>query len=259
MSSVRVHFATLYTFYEELESIIGNLEISTRLKSVVNETTRWEAISAEDRLLVNQFIKIESVPYRTVTNSLFISAISGFENFLRSLLSSIVKEVESYKEIPRAIINKNLQLSGVALSVFYSPPSHIKLDYPQMARNLHTCFSETEEVRLNQEITGFIKSLLDLDNVFSFLSDCEIYINWDDFGRNEEIRALLNTVNPRDTGKSLKRQLKRYIEDRNRIAHTGLSSSDISMNELKESMKYFINIAEFISDQCNIQLLDKQV
>ncbi|GEO24189.1 HEPN domain-containing protein [Cyclobacterium qasimii] len=252
MSPIQIHSKTLAAFYDELKLIIDNLELSSRVRAIINETTRWETLQHEQRNSINEFLKIEAAPNRTVSNSLFMSSVSGFENFLRNLLSSVLREMESSNNIPEAIRNRNLQLSGVALSQLYSPPSHVKLDYQRITQKLGTCYSK--EVKLNEEISFFIKSILELDNVLAFLKDCGIKIDWDDFSSSEDIKEFLGTTNPRETGKALKKQVKEYVESRNRIAHTGLNSSDLALNEVYGAINFFLFIAQFLTSQSETQL-----
>ena len=49
MSSIQVHTKTLAAFYDELKLIIQNLELSSRIRAIINETTRWETLQQEQR------------------------------------------------------------------------------------------------------------------------------------------------------------------------------------------------------------------
>nr|WP_277345475.1 HEPN domain-containing protein [Maribellus sediminis] len=195
-------------------------------------------------------MQTQSVPIRTFSNSLFISVMSGFENFLRSFLTGILKEIQNRNSVPESLIYKNLQLSGVALSYYYSPTSYQKHDYSRMAKNLNSCFNDDEQTILNEEIIFYLKSILELENVFSFLEHCGIRITWDNFSEKNEIKEFFDTTNPRETGKMLKGQLNDYLDMRNRIAHTGLSSSDMALNKVEEAILCLTYVAEFLTDFC---------
>lgn len=258
MAPLQIHHTTLLVFYDEVRLIINNIEYSRSIKSIINDTTRWEGLSNGQKDVISKFFKLEPAPYRTLANALFVTVIAGFEDFLRNLLAGIIKEIEQKEKIPETIVNKNIQLSGVALSQFYSPPSHIKLNYAHITKNLATCFSKDSKPKLNEEIAGFLKNILDLDNVFLLLKDCEIDLTWDDFFKQPELRTILRTTKARETGKQLQKQINKYIDDRNRIAHTGLSSSEITVNMVDEAMNLFAYVGEFIVTQCQTCLSSKK-
>jgi hypothetical protein len=254
MASFEVNLETLISYYDELRLVIDNLDYTKNIKSIINDTTRWEGISQPNKTLISKFIKIDPIPSRTISNALFISSVAGFENFLRCLLTSILTEIEKKETIPSSIINKNVQMSGVVLSYFYSPPSHLKVDYARITQNLATCYAKDTKPKFNEEITGYLKDILDLDNVFRFLKDCEIELSWDHFFRSSELKRILNTTKARETGNQLQITLKKYIDLRNKIAHTGLSSSDMTINLVSETIMFFENIAKFMVTYCQEKL-----
>ena len=166
------------------------------------------------------------------------------------MIVEVLKMIEAKGEIPVQLVDKNIQLSGIAMSTIFSPITHLKIDYNRICRNLGTIPSKEESIKLNYDIAYFIKNVLELDNLFKFLSICQIKINWDEMGKEKEIQAILKTRQTRETTRTLKTELVKYIDARNRIAHTGMSPSDITFPELKDSVKLISILSKFLKQKC---------
>lgn len=249
MPDFSIPYQKINLHLEEVITISTHNEISKRLKPNLKGMIDWTKIDAPKKKLIEDYSSIPGIQDQVLINCLFVSTIASFESYLRELVIEVLKKIEDSGSIPELLINKNIQLSGIAMSTIYSPVTHLKLDYNNICRKIGTIPSK-DPTKINHEIAFFIKNVLQLDNLFLFLKTCQINIEWDDLGRVKPIQRLLNTKSTRETTKTLKSELKKYLDTRNRIAHTGMNSSDITYPELKDSVKLIIILSEFLMQQC---------
>ncbi|MET3501098.1 hypothetical protein ABIC45_002710 [Mucilaginibacter rubeus] len=237
-------YNTIEVFYSEIKLAVNHLNYTTSLKSKINGLVNWQQIEAQDKKLINEYYKLEPLPFRIIYNSLYVSIVAGFENFLREFLFVLIQEKGKAGKLSDAFLKKHLQLSGIILSYTFTMPSHLNIDTYKIGKNLASCTPQSTPFTLNPEIAYFVKNILEIEKVLDFLTSCGVNIQIDAFGRNADLVSLLKTTNPRETVKELQEKMDEYVKNRHKIAHTGLDSSEITPSIINETIAVLLAVAK---------------
>ncbi|MCW5912673.1 MAG: hypothetical protein KIT62_16510 [Cyclobacteriaceae bacterium] len=241
----------LETHLEELTHILVQSEFIPKVKASLPAFINWDIMDAEQKKIANSIFNKYLNTDRTLYNSLFISAVASFESFLTQTIESTIqilnenfKRFDSYNDV---FLNRQIEFSGKMLSSVYSPPHHMNIDFYKLCKNIGTISPGSTTLTLNTEIAGYFRNILELDTFSKFFDDLGIKINLEEISKVQNVQAVFETSGVKETLKRLDDFLKETIRFRNRIAHTGQSSSDITKETIDNLIKKIICIADAIN------------
>lgn len=255
MNKITSNLLAFETHLDELLLLIDNNEFIPKLKGSLNNIVNWNGIAQEQKQLVQDFYKLKPAPSRSLFNSIYLSAVASFESYLMQTIEAVIENLNSkctnFEKLPQIFINKHIELTGKILSTVHSPPAHLSIDFFKISKTIGTVIPKSEKIELNTEIAGFVRQLLELEGFISFISDCDIKIDFDTICNHQQIKELFGTTKTRDTSHQLKTFLEETKKMRNRIAHTGQSASDIT----SESIRLLTNKLRVVSRRLNELIL----
>lgn len=250
MSPIQNNLFVFETHIDDLVNIVNSYEVTLNIGSFLNNIIDWTKITEEQKRSIGLFFKKKDIQVQSLNNALFVSIVAEFESFLvitiRSILDKINLEQIEFKKINDKLISKHIELTGKILSNFYNPPQQINIDFYSICRNIGSCFPDTKSYTLNTEIALFIKQILELESFFEFCTNCNYNISFDIISNDTTLRNVFGTTKVRETSNTIKDYLKETLKNRNRIAHTGQSASDISNKDLRNAAEKFKILAKAI-------------
>lgn len=252
MSKVKSVFLAFEAHLDELLLLVDNNEFVPKLKSSLNAIVNWNDISQEQKDLVNNFYKLKATPSRSLYNSIYISAVASFESYLTQTIEGIVEAINSkfptFEKLPRTLVNKHMELTGKILSSIHTPPDHLSIDFFKVGMRIGSIHPTSEKTELNTEIAGYVKKILELEGFINFLNSCEYKIDFDTISNDTTVKSAFETTKARETVRQIQAFLVEIKKMRNRIAHTGQSSSDITSDSLRIMIMRLKALSKRISD-----------
>ncbi|MFN8343066.1 MAG: HEPN domain-containing protein [Cyclobacteriaceae bacterium] len=257
MKKLESNLLSFETHLEELIVLLDINEFIPKLKVSLGSIVNWNGIEQDQKQLVSDFYKLKATPSRSLFNSIYLSAVASFESYLTHTIEVVIENLnnkcKTFEQLPGVFINKHIELTGKILSTVHSPPAHINVDYYKLGKTLGTVTPKSEKIELNTEIAGFIRQLLELDGFISFISHCDIKIDFDTICNDATMKSTFGVTKTRDAANELKAFLEQTKKMRNRIAHTGQNASDMT----SDSVRSMINKLRVISKRLNALIIER--
>lgn len=198
---------------------------ASRLRPRLREMLRWENLQADERRLVQDFIGHREANENAIALSLVVVCYGLLEKFVRELLERTVKvidsELEDFNELPEQLTSENIYRTGIALQSIKSNSPHVTFDFALLARNLGTCYPNSDSYTLNASCFSIGHGILTPRNMEQIFQRIGVKIDWDRFGSNTDLKKLLKEPRTRDCAKAIRNFLEELVKKRNIVAHSG--------------------------------------
>lgn len=244
---------------EELTILLGEISADTdfvaaaaQLRPRLNGVVRWDGMGAEERKIVQSFLKIKESRTEGLYGPLLVRLLAAFERYLRTLIAWTVDQHNSvagkYEDISPSMAQRNRLLTGRVLALA-EVPDHLMFDISALIENLATCRpGRAGSFRLNSVvfgsgIAGFSPKHLDTALEWIDIDNC-----WDALGKDTELTTILGTKGARQTGTGAKDKLKELSRVRNRLAHGGDGIPSISESDLREAITFIGTFSKALED-----------
>jgi len=244
---------TLIAQFDELLHRLEHARQSVKLKASINVLTNWSSPKKFEKDLLRTYLDLESPSDRSLLNGLYIVAIASFEEYLRQTLINAIQlklqRSRNFSDQKIELIRRNIRSTSRFILDNESESDYSKIY--EACKRLGTCIPESTNLQINESAIAIITKIADLEKFFECLSDIGFKTDWDVLGRDTNMRRCLKTVGQRDTEKELKEAIKTIRQNRNSIAHTGLTSSNISEALFAYHLEILQNVASIIDSRIN--------
>jgi hypothetical protein len=245
-NSLRVFHAVIDDLAENLQFV----DYSMRLRPRLGEMIDWKSISGDPKELITRFLGSRDVSERSFSAG-FVVALSGaFEAFVSSLVRAAVAEWNAcgdFDLIPQKIRDRHVYFTGRALSTIFEPLDHFQVDYHLFAKNLATCESNAKSFTMNVEAFSIFILNLTPKHLEDIMRYIDIPFNWDEVGAVTRLQQILGAKGTRETAKKAQDRLAEFIQLRNRIAHGGISSNNLTVADVLDYLEFFRVFSEKLS------------
>jgi hypothetical protein len=226
---------------DEVARTLNFISSSAHLRPRLGSVVAWNGIKPEEKQMVQNFIQQKDVELGIVYRGFVILLAGNFEHFVRRLLHDAVSELNKltskYEDLHATIRLHNVYRSGQALATAAEPIDHFPVDYANVAKNLATCLSGSDQYILNAEAFTIHIMNTTPKNFIDAFRRVGISIEWNDLGQVKALRDALEKKDTAETANSTESFLRDFIRLRNRIAHTGTSGASITESEITQYMK----------------------
>lgn len=223
---------------EEIEADASFVVLAAKLRPRLGGVMNWEG-EREVVQLSQSFIK-QRVRVEGLTAGLLVRAMAAFERYLRKIVEEVIDNVAvgKFDEVPLAIRERNLVLTGRLLAAYGTEKDFQKFNYEEIVDNLASCKMGAGDFRLNATAFSFGVVGSGPDHVERALKNLELEAWWDSVGGTHQMQALLGTRKARETGVKAKEKLKELSRWRNHIAHGGDEEVSLSEELFKEAITF---------------------
>ena len=246
---------------EDLSATTQLFARASRLRPRLNAMLRWETLQAEERRLVSEFIEYRDANEKIVSLSLIVVCYGLLEKFVRELLERAVavinSELKIFDRLPKSLTNENIFRTGVALQSIRGTRSHLKFEYSLLARNLGTCAIGADSYVLNAQCFSFGHGILTPTSIDHLFQRIGVELDWDRFGANSKLKALLGEPRTRDCTKATRNFLEDLVTKRNVVAHSGGLEIVITDNEFERVKNILPIFCTILVEQVATQLQSK--
>jgi hypothetical protein len=253
----------LREFELALDELAGNLEfvrVAKQLRPRLGGMLDWGRLDGEARNLATSFMKQRTVEESLLYRGLVVSLAGAFEQFIRRVLrdsiSAINGSAQHYDHLREEIRRQNTFRTGIALQSIFEPPDYLDLDYELLAKNIGTCFTGSRQVVLNADAFTIFVSIISPDKLAEALKHIGIKMNWDDLGRIDAMREVLERHDTRETAKALQESLKRFGRIRNKVAHSGSGGVVVTETDLEQLLRFFRTFASSLTSIVDAELAE---
>lgn len=222
---------------------LGWIRLSGQFEDALKASIPWNDLSVAQRDAVQEKLKTPQPSTQLMLNSLYVTLVAGFEEYLRNLVRSLADGVsqaqKKYGDLPTALLKLNMRESARILKRIDSPPDYLPIDGPEMCRRLGTCHSSSAGVELNSDALADVEGLVKIENLIERLSAFAIPLSFDDLGKDESVCKALGmpTNRVRAAGNTVRDTASEIARIRNRIAHMGGNASDVTVELLETHTK----------------------
>ena len=237
----------------EIRICVNYLKANRTVKKSVYNVIDRQAHHKYDLDIVEEYFKT-ALPERVLLNSLFLSVAASYEDFLRGVLKNTIliidRNTNQFDDLEEKLRNRHMKSTGSMIASHASSPSYLNVNYKKISENIAKCFPGSSNFSLNLEIVEFVKGILNLQNFFDFLLLCGFSISYDDLAKTEKVKAHFKKTNTRERANEIKVTHVKILALRNRVAHTGQSTSDLTIQVLEDYLSQIeavsIGICEFL-------------
>ena len=242
----------LTTLLREIATDADFVAVAAQLRPRLNGVIRWDGIGAEERGIVQSFLRIKESRPEGLYGPLLVRLLAAFERYVRTLIVWTVDRrndvAGKYEDLSPKLANRNRILTGRVLASA-ELPDHLVFDIPALIENLATCKTGgAGPFRLNSTvfsagIAGCSPKHLDTALEHVDIDDC-----WDSVGKDAKLSTILGTKGARPTGTGAKDKLKELSRLRNHLAHGGDGTPLISENELRDAIAFIGAFSKALED-----------
>lgn len=233
---------------EDVESNIRFLRLSTKLRPRLNDIIRWETVEPPESRLVQEFLAQKDAQPELIYRGMLTLIAGGFEELVRNLVEETVEVIndsaKSYRDLSEAIKIQNMIRTGKVLAAIGEPPDHLTIDVEALCRNIGSCVGDSESFRLNAAAFSFFIYSISATHLEEIFERFGIAINYDELCNVEPIRKVFGTTDARETSKEVKEYIRRFIQKRNRISHTGSGGVTVSDVDVGQFVDFFSAFSE---------------
>lgn len=244
---------------KELSILIGEIvedaafvTVAAQLRPRLSGFIRWDGIGAEERGIVQSFLRIKESRPEGLYGPLLVRLLAAFERYVRTLIVWAVERhneaASKYDDLSPTLANRHRLLTGRVLASA-ELPDHLVFDIAVLIENLATCRAGgAGAFRLNSSvftaaIAGFSPKHLETALESIDIGDC-----WDRVGNDAQLSSLLGTTGSRLTGNRAKEKLKELSRLRNRLAHGGDDAPLISEADLGNAITFINAFSKTLED-----------
>jgi hypothetical protein len=225
----------------ELKADLAFVALAAQLRPRIGTVIQWDAATHELQL-VRQFMETRSSRPEGLYGPLLVRLLAAFERYLRMLIVQSVEQRASgariFDDLPRALSNRNIVLTGRVLAAIETPRDHLILDAHSLIANLATCRQGSKAFRLNSQAFSATVTGAGPNIVERALENVDVSDWWDGVGGYAPLAALLGTRGARATGDRARERLKELWRWRNHLAHAGDEEIVVSESQLREAVEF---------------------
>src|SRR5258708_176167 len=184
--------------------------VAAQLRPRLNGVIRWDGMSAEERGIVQSFLRIKESRPEGLYGPLLVRLLAAFERYLRTLVVWTVERrngaAGKYEDLSPTVATRNRMLTGRVLASA-ELPDHLVFDIPALIENLATC-KAGGSFRLNSAVFSFGIAGFSPKHLDTALESIDIGSCWDVVGKDAQLSTILGTKGARPTGIGAKDKLK---------------------------------------------------
>lgn len=177
---------------------------------------------------------------QAVLRGLLVQACAAFELYIRKAIESVLEYHESKGDpIPEAVGKNNLYFTGRGFCLVHDGVGDRKLNFDEMALNISTCYSESEQTKLNKSaFTSFLGQCTHY-SVEKAFKKIDIKDIWVDVARQTDIQKALGAKAQKETAKLIEERMKEYLKIRNGIAHGEEGFETVTFDKLMDVISFY--------------------
>lgn len=209
----------------------------------------WDYLRGSEREAVFSHERSEPLDNQSLVNSLYVTTAAAFEEFCRLVIQAVCEELNDNRitlgedqNLQRFLIYSTSRF----LTRIHSPPAHVALNEDELCQSIGSMSSQEGPVKVVGEAISDISGILELESVLSQLNKLNKQISWDILSRDAGIKAVLSTRKNNETKTELRALLASVSKNRNRIAHVGPSSADVTEEVLESHATALLAIGDAI-------------
>jgi hypothetical protein len=242
--------ASLDAQFNEASLFMEYVSVSLRMRPAMGAALNWQHIDGSTKKLAQDFMQFRELNLNAVYNGLFAVTMAAFEDFLRKLLRTVIRErashVGSFSELGENAVNLHFKASGRLLSRLHDQPDYLHVDLFEVARRLGTCREDARDFELNEDAIIELAKLTNLEQLLDLIDQLGLKLSLDGVVTSGDLQALLGASGTRQTSKELQKTLREAVKTRNRIAHSGSVPADVTPESLITLIRFLRELADSI-------------
>jgi hypothetical protein len=242
---------------DEVEANVDFVAISTSLRPWLGSLLNWD-VGGDGIGLARRFMEAAGNRPENLYGALLVRALAAFERFARLLVDDAANRMaaraKSFNEIKEQVRSRHTVLTGRLLGSVEEPRDYQTIDVKQLAENLASCTSGSTAFRLNASAFAAVVVNGSPPAIEKALSNLGIDSWWDAVGRAANLRSLLMTKGPRETGKMARKRLEELYKRRNQIAHAGDGDITVSETDLRAAIQFVRALSEALEREVSVRL-----
>jgi hypothetical protein len=228
---------------DELSSNLEFVRTAGRLRPRLKDMLRWEGMDGDAKKLATSFLGQRAAEESLLYRGMVVSLSGAFEQFVRRILRDGVLAINgsglSYDALDEGIKKQNVYRTGIAFGTIHEPLDYLELDYEALAKNIGTCHGGSRQAVLNADAFIVFLSIISPDNIVKALERIGVKLQWDELGKGQTLRAILDRSDSRETAKAIQDRLKRFGQTRNKIAHAGSGGVVVTESDFEQLLAFF--------------------
>lgn len=225
-----------------LVAAIDFVDVAEKLRPRIGKVLQWDAVGGELREYVQRYLNLKDSYSKQVCGSVLVLGYGAFEQFLRRFVevavSTLGREISSIEDLPPEFLEENIHRTGRALWLVKSKTEFSTHDHLALARNLGSCTPGQSDFALNSEVFGSDIGALTKENIESLFRRLGVKLNWDDVARRRDVKDVVEENDVRRCSKLVESRLRQIVSTRNSLAHTGVSSAEITEESIRSNLEF---------------------
>ena len=226
----------------EVEATLSLVSAAIQIRPRLSRMLRWDGLGNYERQLTNQFVGVRDVSTRMVLTGLMVVCYGSLERFLKELVERAVsvlnEECAKLDELPAGIRQENVFRTGQALQTVKDPGNWAEYDYMGLAKSLGSCEDGSIDYSLNARCFTFAQKVMSPTNIDLLLERIGVRLNWDCFGRDDDIKRTFGQTRTRDCSKAVRESVGFLVRVRNVASHTG----DLDVELEKQHIDMYVKL-----------------
>jgi hypothetical protein len=236
---------------DELASNLEFVRLAGRVRPRLGSMLRWESLDAESKELASKFMKQATADQMVIIRAMVVSLSGAFEHFVRRAVRDCVLAINAtnadYDALDAHFRNQNLYRTGMAFQTVYEPLDYLQFEFESLAKNVGSCVTGSKAAALNADAFPIFLSIMSPKNLSEALKRVGLELDWDDLGRDDSMRLVLDTRNTRETAAAIQELLKRFCRIRNQIAHSGNVGAVVTEDDFRQFLAFFRALAHTLA------------
>jgi hypothetical protein len=246
--------AALAVFEDHLARIeagLGFVEVAVAGRKQLRDIINWGG----DRYAVDAakaFLAADLYPEELLCNSCYLSSVAAFEEFLRATLDSAIRAsvsaMTSFDDMGRELHAAHMKATGRLLARCSDPPQQAAgVNFFEVCRRLGTCMPGSKKFEINSEALWILNDSLSFGASLEMLVQFRYVVTWDLICANRDVQARVHATGTREAAKALRDYLEDMTRQRNRIAHTGTTASEVTVTTLREHLALLLAVSKVLT------------
>ena len=209
---------------------------------------QWEFLDSNKKQAIQKYREVQPHNNQALVNSLYVTTAAAFEEFCRLAIHSVCDEFNEGKrklgEDEANLRNFLIAQTSRTLGRVHSPPAHFSFNPDELCSSIGSMVSGDNPVYVIGDAISDIRGILELEAVLKQITSLGKGISWQKLASDRDLRNALGTKKTRESETELKKLIATVSKNRNRIAHAGPSSSDVTEDILLKHAKALLAVGE---------------